>query len=56
LLIEYLSGLNSVECYDPRSNEWRMVASMSTRRSSVGVGVVNGKMPSLDYISKTNIS
>ncbi len=36
------SGLNSVECYDPRNNEWRMVAPMSTRRSSVGVGVVGG--------------
>ena len=38
-------GLNSAEVYDPRVNEWRLVASMSTRRSSVGVGVVAG--PSL---------
>ena len=37
------SGLNSAECYDPRSNSWKMVSPMSTRRSSVGVGVVNGK-------------
>ena len=32
-----------MECYDPRNNEWRMVAAMSTRRSSVGVGVVGSK-------------
>ena len=35
-------GLNSAEVYDPRLNEWRYVACMSTRRSSVGVGVVAG--------------
>ena len=29
-----------MEVYDVKINEWRMVASMSTRRSSVGVGVV----------------
>lgn len=36
------TGLNSAEMYDPRTHEWRMIAPMSTRRSSVGVGVVNG--------------
>ena len=36
------TGLNSAEMYDPRVNEWRYVTSMSTRRSSVGVGVVAG--------------
>ena len=35
-------GLNSAEMYDPRLNEWRYVTCMSTRRSSVGVGVVAG--------------
>jgi len=35
-------GLNSAEMYDPRVNEWRYVECMSTRRSSVGVGVVAG--------------
>jgi len=35
-------GLNSAEVYDPRVNEWKYVACMSTRRSSVGVGVVTG--------------
>ncbi|XP_014677415.1 PREDICTED: kelch-like protein 3 [Priapulus caudatus] len=35
-------GLNSVESFDPGANEWKMVTPMSTRRSSVGVGVVNG--------------
>lgn len=36
------SGLNSAEMYDPKTREWRMISSMSTRRSSVGVGVVKG--------------
>lgn len=27
--------------FDPREQTWTMIASMSTRRSSVGVGVVN---------------
>lgn len=35
------TGLNSAEMFDPRSHEWRIIAPMSTRRSSVGVGVVN---------------
>ncbi len=39
-------GLNTVECYNPRVNEWRLVAPMSTRRSSVGVGVVACKYSS----------
>jgi len=37
-----LTGLNSVECYDPEVKEWRTIANMSTRRSSVGVAVVRG--------------
>jgi hypothetical protein len=32
-----------VECYDVQLNEWKIVAPMSTRRSSVGVGVVGGE-------------
>lgn len=36
------SGLNTAEMFDPRTQEWKSIASMSTRRSSVGVGVVNG--------------
>ena len=54
ILIFVLSGLNSVECYDPRNNEWKMVAPMSTRRSSVGVGVVGSKFPCLQkfFMSK----
>ena len=43
MYVVFMIGLNSMECYDPRINEWRFVASMSTRRSSVGVGVVGGK-------------
>lgn len=36
------TGLSSAEKYDPAIQEWRMIASMSTRRSSVGVCVLNG--------------
>lgn len=36
------TGLNSAEVYDSKAYEWRMIAPMSTRRSSVGVGVVLG--------------
>lgn len=36
------TGLNSAEVYDSKAYEWRMIAPMSTRRSSVGVGVVSG--------------
>lgn len=38
-----LSGLASVEAYSYKTNEWFFVAPMNTRRSSVGVGVVEGK-------------
>ena len=31
-----------METYDPKVNEWKSVASMNTRRSSVGVAVLNG--------------
>lgn len=30
-----------MERYDPQSNEWRMVASMSKRRCGVGVSVLD---------------
>lgn len=36
-------GLASVEAYNPKTNDWVFVAPMNTRRSSVGVGVVDGK-------------
>lgn len=35
------SGLNSAEVFDCSTQEWRMISCMSTRRSSVGVGVLN---------------
>lgn len=38
-----IPGLDTAECFEVRTGEWRMIASMSTRRSSVGVGVVSGK-------------
>lgn len=34
------SSLNSVEKYDPQLNKWTIVASMGTRRSSVGASVL----------------
>ncbi|XP_013782627.1 kelch-like protein diablo isoform X2 [Limulus polyphemus] len=34
-------AIASVEKYDPQTNEWRMVASMSKRRCGVGVAVLN---------------
>uniref|UniRef100_A0A8B9PBU2 Kelch like family member 2 n=1 Tax=Apteryx owenii TaxID=8824 RepID=A0A8B9PBU2_APTOW len=39
-----LPGLSSVEVYNLKTNEWFHVAPMNTRRSSVGVGVVGGKL------------
>lgn len=38
-----VSGLSTVEAYNYKTNEWLYVASMNTRRSSVGVGVVEGE-------------
>lgn len=38
-----LSGLSTVEAYNHKTNEWMYVGAMNTRRSSVGVGVVNGE-------------
>lgn len=38
-----LSGLSTVEAYNHKTNEWMYVGPMNTRRSSVGVGVVNGE-------------
>ncbi|KAM7323037.1 hypothetical protein ACRRTK_018542 [Alexandromys fortis] len=37
-----VQGLASVEAYSYKTNEWFFVAPMNTRRSSVGVGVVEG--------------
>lgn len=39
-----MTGLSSAEALDTRAEEeaWRPVASMSTRRSSVGVCVLDG--------------
>ncbi|KAH9628749.1 hypothetical protein HF086_003703 [Spodoptera exigua] len=38
------TGLSSAEALDTREGVWRPIASMSTRRSSVGVGVLGGKL------------
>lgn len=37
------AGLATVEAYNSKTDEWFHVLPMSTRRSSVGVGVVNGE-------------
>lgn len=37
------SGLSTIEAYNTKTDEWFHVQPMSTRRSSVGVGVVNGE-------------
>lgn len=34
-------AINSVERYEPRKNEWRLVAPMNKRRCGVGVAVLN---------------
>jgi hypothetical protein len=45
------TGLNSAEMFDPNGkNEWINVSPMSTRRSSVGVGVVNGRLFAVSII------
>jgi N-acetylneuraminic acid mutarotase len=36
--------LSSIECLDPLTGEWSVVASMSTARCDHGVGVVDGKL------------
>nr|7ONA_A Chain A, SAKe6AC [synthetic construct] len=36
--------LNSVEAYDPETDEWSFVAPMTTPRSGVGVAVLNGRI------------
>lgn len=41
--VSCLLGLASVEAYSYKTNEWFFVAPMNTRRSSVGVGVVEGE-------------
>lgn len=46
------TGLNSAEMYDSKTYEWRMIAPMSTRRSSVGVGVVSGFLYAVSTLIK----
>ena len=41
-----LAGLSTIEAYNAKTDEWFHVLPMSTRRSSVGVGVVNGEYES----------
>ncbi|KAG8517534.1 Kelch-like protein 1, partial [Galemys pyrenaicus] len=41
------SYLNTVERWDPQSQQWTFVASMSIARSTVGVAALNGKLYSV---------
>ncbi|CAB1326191.1 unnamed protein product [Coregonus sp. 'balchen'] len=51
-------AISSVERYDPQTNEWRMVASMSKRRCGVGVSVLDDLLYAVGghdgYDPKTN--
>lgn len=40
-------AINTVERYDPQTNKWSLVASMSKRRCGVGVCVLNGLIYSI---------
>lgn len=46
----FFPGLSSVEAYNPKTNDWVFVAPMNTRRSSVGVGVVDGKQHCFSHV------
>lgn len=39
-----------MEAYNYKTNEWLYVASMNTRRSSVGVGVVEGETETPEFL------
>lgn len=36
------SCLRTVECYDPHTNKWTMIAPLTRRRGGVGVAVASG--------------
>ena len=36
--------LSSAESYDPKANQWTPVVAMNSRRSGVGLAVVNGQL------------
>ena len=42
ILFTIFKSASFLQVYDPKTNEWRYIAPMSTRRSSVGVGVLGG--------------
>ena len=42
-------GLKTAEKYDQLTQEWQSISPMSTRRSSVGVGVMNGLIYAVSY-------
>lgn len=48
------SYLNTVERWDPQSQQWTFVASMSIARSTVGVAALNGKWVGYSYMVETH--
>ena len=36
--------MSSAECFDPETNQWSAVVAMNSRRSGVGLAVVNGQL------------
>ena len=51
------SELNSVEKYDPKTNQWRNVQSMSSKRFYLGVAVLDGSLYAVggsNYMGKDN--
>ena len=46
--------LNTVECFDPMTNTWRIVASMASRRSSAGVAVLNDMLHVVGKLHSAN--
>ncbi|UYV72134.1 KLHL18 [Cordylochernes scorpioides] len=42
-----ISSLNTVECYNPETNEWAMVSSMAKHRSASGVVAFEGHIYAL---------
>ena len=48
------SELSSVERYNPEANEWSKVVSMKSRRSGVGLAVVNGLLMAIGGFDGSN--
>lgn len=49
------SSLNSAEKYDPQLNEWTIVSSMVTRRSSIGAAMLECFSLERGIVQTTNL-